>query len=147
MLIIKNSAQEIIGTNFWEPEHAHRGVFYLSLHAGVFRLLVPEAHTSAVAEFRRAHEVFVSRGPWTAAGGRSRGRAALEILFDDRSNNPFALHLDARQVDRMPASTDVSREWALTAWVWQGKPVCAYRQTCFYRIVPSLPWLKGRREL
>jgi hypothetical protein len=140
MLTIKNNEQEIIETNFWRTEYARRGVFYLSANAGAFRLLVPQAHESALAEFRTAKEVVISRGPWTAQGGRD----ALEILFDDGSDDPYALHLDAKQLDRIPATDDAGKDFVFTAWTWAGKPICAFRHECYYRIVPSLPWLKPR---
>ncbi len=138
-LQIKNQGQEIIATNFWETEHALRGVFYLSINAGAFRLLVPEVNGSTIAEFRTAKDVIISRGPWKAEGGRD----ALEILFDDGTDDPFAIHLDVRQVDRMPASTDAGRKVLFTAWTkGRDKPVRVYTHDCYYRIVPELPWLK-----
>lgn len=143
-LMVQNNGQEIVATNFWETEHARRGLFYLSINAGAFRLLVPEAHTSAISEFKTAKDVILSRGPWSQMGNRD----AIEILFDDESESPYALHLDARQLDRLPAREDAGRTAVFTAWLRgaQGAPVCAYRHECYYRVVPRIPWLKGRSE-
>jgi hypothetical protein len=138
-LRIENEGPEISATNYFESEYARRGSFYLTLNAGAFRLLVPPVHESAVAEFRTAREVIVSRGPWPAEGRKD----ALEILFDDHTDNPFSLHFGAEQVDRFPTAEDATGEWVFSAWV-RGKagPTRAYQTKCYYRIVPSLPYLK-----
>jgi hypothetical protein len=139
---VRSAGPEIIETNYWEHEYAARGLFFLTSNAGAFRLLVPEAHLSAVSEFRTAREVVVSRGPWPERGGRE----AIEILFDDGTDSPYALHLDARQLDRLPAAGDVGREWLFTAWVQGagGRPVRVFEHECAYRLVPRLPWLKPK---
>jgi hypothetical protein len=135
-LTVKNEGPEIASSNFWETDYERRGLFYLSLNAGAFRLLVPSVHDSVIAEFRTAKEIVISRGPWEAQGGRD----SIEILFDDGTDDPFSLHLDAQQLDRLPAADDAGKKAIFTAWL-KG-PTCAYVSDCFYRIVPEIPWLK-----
>ena len=100
---------------------------------------MPPAHESAVAEFRTAREVIVSRGPWPAHGRPD----ALEILFDDHTDSPFSLHFGPEQVDRFPTSSDAEGEWVFSAWV-KGKagPERIFSKKCYYRLAPQLPYLK-----
>jgi hypothetical protein len=88
-------------------------------------------------------EVIVSRGPWPEA----RVRDGLELLFDDGSTDPYALHLSAESADRLPLPEDVAREWIFTAWVLRdGQPHKALERPCYYRLVPAIPDLSPRRS-
>lgn len=139
ILTIKNDGPDIRATNYFESEYARRGALYLSVNAGAFRLLVPSVHESAIAEFRTAREVIISRGPWPT----ERRKDALEILFDDPTDNPFSLHFGTEQIDRFPLAEDAEGEWVFSAWVRsKDGPRCAFKAKCYYRIVPSLPYLK-----
>lgn len=84
---------------------------------------------------RGAKEVIVSRGPWIEQSRRD----ALELLWEDGSDNPFAVHLVAEQTDRLIPETDQGGGFAVSAWTrdgkrgeWPGK----------YRVVSEIPWLK-----
>ena len=68
VLRIENDGPLILSTNFYHTDLARRGLFYLSLNAGAFRLLVPPQHLGAVREMRTARDVVVSRGPMTLEG-------------------------------------------------------------------------------
>lgn len=141
MLIIENNGQDIIRTNFWQTEQARQGAFYLSINAGAFRLLIPYKHNQIIAEFEAAKEVVISRGPWTAAEQRD----AIEILFDDGTDDPYSIHLGAAQVDRWPSPEDAGRVLQFSVWTLKdGKPYCAYRAECYYHSAPHLPWLQPR---
>ena len=48
---------------------------------------------------RESRECVLSRGPWPAAGLAD----AVEILFDDDSEEPYALHLPPESFDLLPA--------------------------------------------
>lgn len=137
---IKNEGQDIVSTNYWETEHARRGLYYLSINAGVFRLLVPDAQVAEVADWLSAHEVIISRGPWPDAGKSD----ALEILFEDDSESPYVIHLSGEQIDRMPLDTDSDHKgnpprWKFSAWTQKGKVM---ELPCRYRLVKELPFLK-----
>jgi len=93
---IENRGQAIVKTNYWDSEYAQAGMFYLSWNAGAARLLVPDAQKLTLPEMRTAKYVIVSRGPWDDHGGRD----ALELLFEDGSDAPFAVHLVSEQTDR-----------------------------------------------
>lgn len=138
ILTIENDGAEIVATNFFQSDLARRGGYYLSTNAGAFRLLVPKILESAIPEFRTAKHVIVSRGPWP----EKRQENAIEILFDDRTDEPFSIHLGgAAQVDRYPPRSDAGQWFAFTAWT-EG-PKCAYRTRCYFRFVPRIPCLEG----
>ena len=105
-LIIANNGADITQTNFWETPLNARGLFYVSVNAGTFRVLVPAQHSLAVAEMQTAQFVTVTRY-WDM----------VEIIFDDRSRSPYTLQLDIRQFDRLPLPTDSGRQ-DLTCTVW-----------------------------
>ena len=84
--------------------------------------------------------VIVSRGPWPS----EQLPDAVEILFDDGSDNPFALHLSPESLDRMPLDTDAGKEWLFTVWTAprrNGPPHKALERPAYYRRVDALPCL------
>lgn len=138
-IIVNNRGPEVTDTNYWATEQARKGYLYLSINAGTFRLLVPDSLLGEIEEWKTANEVIVSRGPWPAA----KKPDALEILFEDNSDNPYTLHLGVEQVDRLPTDADQdqpgqSPRWKFTVWTRTGKVL---EFPCRYRRVESLPCL------
>ena len=135
MFFIKNNAANIQSTDYWDSEHAKAGYVYLSWNAGAGRLLIPDSAKSMLRELNGAREVIVSRGPWADHGGRE----ALELLWEDGSDDPYCLHIVAEQTDRLLPDTDQGGGFVITAWTrggmkgrWPGR----------YRLVDRLPYLK-----
>lgn len=140
ILTIQNTGQEITSTNYWDMEHAKKGYFYCSINAGAFRLLVPWLQEFSLNEMKTASEVIISRGPWPEGGKPD----ALEILFEDGTDTPFALHLGSEQVDHMPLDADRDRQgqpprWVFSAWTQHGKKI---ELPCRYRKAKKIPCLK-----
>jgi hypothetical protein len=142
-LRIDNYGPRILACNFWGSNVERAGKLYVSLNAGAFRLLLPAALESAVSKMATGHGVAVSRGPWPAM----RLGDALEILFDDGTPDPFALHLSPESFDRLPAPGDVAGDWVCTAWTRPrggDRPRLALERPCRYRLskwIPDLrPW-------
>ena len=142
MLRIENHGPLLIASNFWESEEEAAGKFFLSTNAGAFRLLVPRSQEPAVSEMATAREVIVSRGPWPAVGRED----AIELLFDDRTDTPFALHFSIETLDRLPLDTDVGREWIFSAWTVPRRrgPHKSLERPCWYRRVARIPCLQTR---
>lgn len=138
-LWIENSGAEITRTNFWETEAARAGKFYLSINAGAFRLLVPQAHMGAVRDMRAAHIVVVSQGPMTLEGRAFSD--AIELLFDDSTEEPWSLYLTLQAVDRMPLNSDSTQEWTCTVWTPLVGERCSQvlARRAYYRRVRRLP--------
>lgn len=141
LIRIENNGKEIVSTNYFQSEHARRGYFYLSINASTFRLLVPPAQESVIAEFATAKEIIISRGNF-------QGYDALEILFDDETDNPFSIHIVSSQIDRMPLSDDAGWSYMFSAWTNAERESVkkVFEKDCFYRVVPNLPYLKPLKE-
>jgi len=139
---IENAGPLITATNFWQTAMAQAGKFYLTTNAGTFRLLVPTQHRSALRAMRSAQSVVVSRGPLTLEGQVLPD--ALEVLFDDGSADPWALHLTPQACDRMPFDSDAAQPWRCTVWTHLvGERVqLALDLPCHYRRVRQLPDLR-----
>lgn len=135
MLTIENRGQAIAKTNYWDSDHAQAGYLYLTWNAGASRLLIPDSQKPMLREMKSAREVIVSRGPWSAQGGRD----ALELLWEDDSDAPFCLHLVAEQTDRLLPDTDQGGGFVITAWTRGG---LKQRWPGRYRTVDQIPCLQ-----
>jgi len=114
MLMIENDGQLIKKTNYFESELARAGKFFLSMNAGAFRLLIPESLENAIKnEIKLAKSFIIVRGPWH----QMHIKDALELIFDDKSDEPFSLQLTEKSLDRWPNAGDEGKEFVLTIWV------------------------------
>lgn len=138
MIAIKNNGMSIVSTNYWNTEHAGAGYCFLSLNAGAARLLVPDAAMPMLKEMRGAKEVIISRGPWTDHGGRE----ALELMWEDGSDEPFTLYMTAEQCDRLIPAEDQGGGIAVIVYTRGGEKG---RWPGRYRIVSALPCLEPWR--
>jgi hypothetical protein len=141
---IQNDGSEIGSTTYWTTDHARRGDFYLSLHGGTFRLLVPPSKEGEIGEWRSAVEVIISRGPWPQIG-KSDG---VEILFEDRSDSPYSILLKRDAADHLPQDAERDQpgeppRWRFAVWTRSGKVLDL---SCRYRTVKRIPWLKAWEE-
>lgn len=132
IITISNAGQKIKDTNYWDSEYAQAGKAYISINAGCIRLLVPEAMFHMIPEIESGKKVIISRGPWPTEGRED----AFEIMFEDYSDNPFALWLGTEQWDMIPKK---SQKWDFTAWTRTGM---FYSAKCKYRIVDKIPYMK-----
>ncbi len=129
MIEIRNNGQELAGTNYWETPHAAAGYAFASWNAGALRLLLPPALLRDLPDMQTGKIAVVTRG-------RLQGHDALEIMFDDGSEEPYALHVLAQQSDRLMPDSEHGMPIAVAAWgpagllhTWRGK----------YRIGAELP--------
>lgn len=135
MLTFGNKGQALIQTNYWDSDHAKAGCCFLSWNAGAARLLLPDALKPALRGMRQARYVIISRGLWAEQGGRE----ALELLFEDKSDSPFCLHIVAEQTDRLLPEVDQGGGFPVTVWTRGGEKL---RLPGKYRIVPTIPCLE-----
>jgi len=136
---IANQGPLITATNYWDSELARAGKLFVSVNAGAVRVLLPSAMHAALADMGTAKEGILSRGPWPA----ERREEAVELLFDDGTDAPFALHLSPESFDLLPAEPEVSREWVCSVWIAKdGRPHKSLERVCHWRRVERIPWLK-----
>jgi hypothetical protein len=140
---IINHGQLITSTNYWELAMEAAGKFYISCNAGAIRVLVPRVHRRIIEDMRTAKYCVVSRGPWPDR----RLAEAVEILWDDLSDQSFALHVSPESFDFLPAAPAAGQEWICSAWVVKkGRPHKAVERLCHWRRVPRIPWLTRWEE-
>ena len=135
-IIVENNQQVIVRTDYWSSEYAKKGLYYVSINAGAWRLLMPD--TRHLNEIKTAKEVVISRGL-----DATRGREAVEFLFDDHSQYPFQLTLDLQAMDRIPSSqTDAGRWHKRFICYAPGGNIVWDCDRVYYRVVDTLPCLK-----
>ncbi len=130
LIAIENNGPLIASTNYWTSDHAQRGLFFLSWNAGAARLLVPEACLGDLSEMQTDKTVVITRG-------NLDGHDALEILFDDGTDSPFALNISTKQCDRLVPETPEA--FVFIAWGETGELA---RWTAHYRVRKALPCLE-----
>jgi hypothetical protein len=112
MLVIDNDGPRIVSTNYFETGLAKAGKILVSCNASAFRVLVPPSREACLADMKTALGVAVSRGTWPAIGRPE----VCEVLFDDGSEGPFALHLSVESFDRLPTPANVAGAWTCSVW-------------------------------
>ena len=132
---IRNDGPLIESTNYWATDLAAKGMFYISWNAKTARLLVPPSQAPAIPEMETAEYVIITRGPWADAGGRM----AWELLFEDNSDTPYALHILAEQSDRQVPPSDMGRHILFSAW---GPDRLLFKRPARLRSAARLPYLK-----
>lgn len=112
-IYVKNNGAEIAETNYFDTESASRGALYLSLNAGALRLLVPPALEKDIKEMKTGREVIVT---W----GKLSGHDAVELMFEDDSDSPYALHIGINQTDRIPEGEDFGKGFQFLLYTRNG---------------------------
>lgn len=136
---ITNHGQLIVATNYWDSPMEEAGKMLVSPNAGAIRILVPRAVRRIIQEMRGAEYTILSRGPWPDEGLDD----AVEILFEDHSDSPFALHLSPESFVMLPAEPPADQGWLVTVWdVKRGKPHKCLERRCHWRRAPKIPWMK-----
>lgn len=127
MITFANSGGEIVQTNYFDTERGIAGMFYLSMNAGVARLLIPDNATHAVQEMLTAKFCVITSGVY-------RGQPSVEIMFEDNSSAPFALFMPAEMCELRTRNSKVP--FVLSAWKRAGK---VGQWTAFERVGKRLP--------
>lgn len=140
-LIFENDGPILSRTNYFDSEYAKEGNFYLSWNAGTARLLVPDSMKSHLHEMKNTKYVIITRGNWTEVGKKN----AIELLFEDHSDEPYCIFLSPEQSDRLIPKSDQgsSDNFFISVYVRMGEK---FRFPAKYRIVEEIPYLKAWEE-
>lgn len=151
IITVENHGPLILRSNYWDSELALAGKLWCSVNAGAIRVLLPPQLYGYLTDMRAAKECVLSRGPWPTGVYRDAQTIValhdhldgIEIMWDDGSDSPYALHLTPASFDLLPAEPDAGREWILTVWTKKdSSPHKALERRCYWRRVPQIPWLK-----
>ena len=129
----------LTSTNYFDSRRATCGAFFLSWNAGAGRLLVPDNREPTVREMGTAEHVILNSGPWNAMGGFD----ALELLFEDNSDAPFAITMGANQSDHALPDSDQRSKLYIAVWTRGGMRL---RLPARYRKVLEIPCFAGWRK-
>lgn len=99
MFQFENDGPLLVSTNYWASQHAARGFFFGSWNAGALRVLVPPTQEPAISEMRTGKDALLSTG-------KIQGREMLQIVFDDRTDSPYAISIDMQMTDRRLSAAD-----------------------------------------
>lgn len=135
LIEIVNDGPRLVSTNYWETDLAQAGYCYLSINAGTFRLLVPRSRADWLPEMSTAEHVVITRGPWPDAGNRM----CWEVMFEDRTDSPFAIQMVPEQCDRAVPPADMGRRVGFAVWTEGG---LAMERPGLLRSASRLPYLK-----
>lgn len=137
MIVVSNKGPELLESNYWTSNLAAQGNAFLSWNAGAARLLLPPAYSSHLRVMSSAQHVVLSRGSM-----HGFGVDALELLFEDGSDEPFCIHMPREHGDRIVPKSDAGPT-VLSAWTQAGK---AFVLPAWYRVVGTLPDLSQLRS-
>ena len=138
-LTIANKGPLLVETNYWESQLAQEGCFFLSVNAGAFRLLIPRQCENALPDMTtNVSHVVISRTQYEPLPRT----VVLELLFDDGSEQPYALGLSMPQLDRLAPKSDDKRRVRCALYVNRDGPKLVFETDAFFQVVPHIPWTK-----
>jgi hypothetical protein len=134
-IVVENEGALITSTNYWTSTYAQAGEFFFSVNAGCIRLLIPDGLSPPLGDdvLDSARYVIVTRGMF-------HGQDGYEVLFEDNSARPFAIHTLANQWDRLIPRSDAGRTNLLFHVYRDGHLV--RKMTARFRVVSHLPYLR-----
>lgn len=139
MIITENHGPLVVSSTYWGSDLEAAGKIHLSCNAGAIRMLLPASVRHYIREQRAAAYAVLSRGPWP-----DRGLAdAVEILWEDHSDSPFAQQFAPESFDLLPGEPSAGQEWVIAVYDnKKNRPHKCLERRCSWRRVPRIPWLK-----
>jgi len=106
----QNDGQILQYTNYFDSPEAQAGEFYLTWNAGVARLLVPDNQKYLLPEMRTAKcvEIIIIE-------------CGLQIIFDDKTDMPFAIVIAKEQTDRVLSKSEVGKKCLFSVYIRLGE--------------------------
>jgi hypothetical protein len=132
LLVIMNKGSLIKETNFWETDHNKHGLLFMSVSAGHIRLLLPDEYAHITSEIQTGHYAVLSKGKWSGYN-----RDGIEIMFEDYTVTPFAIHLSIEQTDMIPKDDE---RWRISVYTKNDGKVI--EKACKVRTVKEIPCLR-----
>ena len=112
-----------------------KGFYYLVHNNGKYFLLLPKWNERVINEMQTGNHIIITRG------SHEGHKDSFEIVFDDNSENPYAILLSDEQFTRI---TPLKEGWNGTLYVYSGDldecKLIFYN--VYYRISDNLPSLQ-----
>ena len=152
-ITIVNDGRKILETDYFESDFAKMGLVYLSFNAGTCRVLLPDSYLDVLPEMAAAAKVIISMGPMHEGKfgehmyveQRSQllsdnpAIKSYEVMFEDYSEAPFAIHTTVDMSDRLLVPRDHGQKLRVAVYTKRGKELGF---TGRFRFVDQLPCLK-----
>lgn len=139
IITVENHGPLIVRTNYYESDLCAAGKIYVSVNAGAIRILFPPSRWRDMTTLRQSKFCILSRGAWP----EMKCDEAVEIMFEDYSDAPYALHLSPESFDMLPAKPDAGREWVVTVWTLKdGRLHKSLERKCYWRRVEKIPCME-----
>lgn len=134
---IVNNGPQIVETDYFDSVLAKEGMVFLSWNLDVARLLIPDSQLAMVDEMKTAEYAILSSGRWF----ERQGIDALELLFEDHTDSPFALQFASSQCDLEYYDAIDKREFPLAVMTRSGVQFVCYVICRRAKVIPCLsPW-------
>lgn len=135
MFFIQNDGPRLLDSDFWRSDMAQAGYLFVSWNDSCCRVLLPMTSAALITEMHSATEAVITRGPWPAQGRED----ALEILFEDGTDNPFVIQVVPEQCDRVIPAEYHGGRITLAVYTEEG---IAIELPARFRVMPSIPCLE-----
>jgi len=137
ILNISYTDDGIRDTNYFELPIAVQGFCLLTINKGNFYLLVPPRVYRMLKDvIPTTHYILITKGIFNE-------KTCFEILFEDKTQTPFVIHIDKALVIPSPSDEFLDRKSKFSAWIKEdGKLSCVFTRDAFYRKAPRLPYMK-----
>lgn len=134
---------ELTGSNYWGSELEKIGLVFLSINEGKARLLWPNRadYKRHMRDLKTAKETAITLGNFIESFGAPES-SGIEILFDDYTSHPFAIHSVSKYVDKLEELTSkIGSTIKLEVWeLHKGVPRRRLSRNCLIRTgtIPDL---------
>jgi hypothetical protein len=131
LITIKTKGSQFLSTNYFSTAHAAAGRAYLSWRPGFGRLFIPDSKLYDIEAMKKCEHVIVSRGQMDDI-------ECLEVMFENATSTPPALHLPIDMTDRELPDGDNGNEFVFQAYSSDG---LEFECKGYYRLVDVMPCL------
>ena len=132
-IMLSNDGPLLTESNYWDSKCAAKGTIYFSVNAGAIRILLPDGVSPEL--------LLAASTAQYAIVSLNRKRTAYEVLFEDGTQNPYAVMSDISAWDRLLPQNESGREGIRLLIYTRGCSLSVELEAKF-RVVPSLPYLK-----
>ena len=138
---ITNNGPEVISTNFWDKYFLPGKAYYVSINAEAFRLLIQKKAEFLIPQMtENVTEVIITEGEFEGHP------YSFELMFEDGSPTPFALHTGSEVFQTLPGPRYYIKERTYVFSVWKAgpnnEPIKCLELPARLRKTKKLPYMK-----